>query len=246
MKLSVHNTKQPLYSKSIAKYMARELHIILYPLLTGNYSVPEDKHYWFLCNLQDKTKGSEVVQITQNRSKGPFVKPNQCYGVDYNKTIIRRNKKYHPEVNWFQSEWTRAIKDNYFNPALVYLDTTYFADRYPALRALKTTLDLCKKNTLVICNVMMSNSRAGTGSNLFDESAIIENLLYGDHPQAYSDWNRSKSNPEVNIFHSYEYQTSCTPMRSYIFFKGDLPEESLIQKEFDKFKNWCTYNQFQL
>lgn len=241
-------TKQPDYCKSVAKYTTRELHIDpLYPLFTGNKGLPDPRQYWFLCNLQDNSKGSEVFQLTKKRSYGVFAKPEQIYGVDKDKNIIKKNRRAHPNINWFDEEWTRIIKGHQnFNPGIVYLDTTYFADRYPALRALKATLDLCPKETLVICNVMMSNSRAGLGNNFFDENAIIENLLYSQHPEAYASWNVSPEDKDCNIFHSYEYQTSCTPMRSYIFFKGVLPKEDLIKRKFDKFKDWCQYNQFTL
>lgn len=242
-------TKQPYYSKSVAKYMAREVYIDpLYRLLTGNHNLPDLRQYWFLCNKQDDTEGSEIFQVTkQKRHHGVFAKPQQCFGVDKDKSIIKINKKIHPNANWFDDEWTKVIKgqDN-FNPGIVYLDTCYFGDRYPALHALKQTLDICPEETLVICNVMMSNSRAGLGDKLFDESAIIENLLFSQHPEAYASWNISPEDKDVNIFHSYEYQTSCTPMRSYIFFKGVLPKEDLIKKEFDKFRDWCQYTQFTL
>lgn len=246
MKASIpHNTKQPLYSKSVTKYMAREIHIgILYPLLTNNLSIPQDKHYWYLCNLQDNSEGSEIVQVTKQRSFGQFATLNQCYGVDYQKNIIKKNKKCHPSSNWICDEWTRAIKNNNFDPALVYLDTTYFADRYPATKALKETLDKCKAGTLLIANVMMNNSRAGTGDDLFDQNALLDNLLTNEHPQKYAKWNVSCNDEDVNVFHSFDYKTSKTLMRSYVFFKGTLPDENIIKNEFDKFKNIFSHSSF--
>lgn len=242
-----YTSKQPVYSKSETKYKARELPIaILYPLFTGNHKLPAEKQYLFLCNLQDKSEGSEVSQLIKKRPKGQFAKLNQICGVDKSKSLIKKNKRYWPEANWFDDEWTKVIQDNKFNPGIVYLDTTYMEDKYPALRALKHTLEICKKNTLLICNVMMSNPRAGSGQNLFDENVIIDNLLLSDHPDAYEKWNVSYEDPNVNIFHSYEYQTNKTPMRSYIFFKGTLPSEDTIINKFDEFKDWCKYNQFVL
>ena len=248
MVVAIHRAnKQPDYCKSVTKYLARELHIgVLYPLFTKNFALPEDRHYWYLCNLQDNSEGSEISQLTKPREFGQFAMPNQCYGVDYQKSVIKKNKKLHPESNWICEEWTKAIRNNNFNPALVYLDTTYFGDRYPAIRALKQTMDLCPKDTLLIANVMMANPRAGNGQELFNQDSLVENLLMNQHSQKYASWNTSPEDSDVNVFHSYDYKTSKTTMRSYIFFKGVLPQEETIQKEFTKFKNWCSYSYQQI
>lgn len=233
----------PLFSKSRSKHMARELHIgYLFPLITGNLTIPDIKSYWYLCNKQDETEGSEIYQLTKElRESGGkeyiFSRPEQCYGVDRSSSIIKRNKKLHPDSNWLHGEWNEVLQSEDFDPALVYLDTTSFADRIPAIQALKETLLRCKKNTLVIANVMMNNARAGTGDVFFDKEALIDNLLSEEHPETFANWNISPKNKNLNLFHSYEYRTSKTLMRSYIFFKGVLPRTSLIMNEFNKFKN---------
>lgn len=239
------NSKQPLYCKSVTKYLARELHIILYSLFTGNFCIPDPKQYWFLCNLQERTDTSEVHQLTKERDSGVFVPMERIYGVDRAKSIINKNKKYYPNVNWICSEWERVVRlasgknNKYFDPALVYLDTTSFGDREPALDLLKETLNLCKKDTLVICNLMMNNPRAGLGDVLFDPNIIINNLFKSDNQEAFKDWNISPYNKKEQIFYSYQYQTSCTVMRSYIFFRGTLPKDSLLVKKFKEYRDWC-------
>ena len=248
MVVTAHNTKkQPNYCKSVTKYLARELHIgVLYPLILGRKSIPEDRNYWYLCNVQDNSEGSEIRQLTKQRDFGQFAKMHQCYGVDFQKNIIKKNKKYHPESNWICEEWTSAIRNNNFNPSLVYLDTTYFGDRFPAVMAVTQTMQLCPTNTLLIANVMMANPRAGTGENLFDQYSLVDNILTNQHPEAYAEWNVSPDDHNVNVFHSYEYRTSKTTMRSYIFYKGVLPKEEAFEKEFFKYKDWCSHSNQQI
>lgn len=243
-------TKSPLpsFSKSHAKYMARELHIgFLYHLLTGNLSIPDGLGYWYLCNEQCRSKGSEMYQLTMLKremegTKYVFARPGQCWGVDRSLSIIKKNKERHPKANWIHAEWIEAIQDRrFFKPALVYLDTTSFADKKPAVAALKETLRLCNKNTLVIANVMMNNARAGKGENVFEENALIGNLLFDEHSETFASWNVSPDDPGHNVFHSYEYVTRKTLMRSYIFFKGTLPPARRLEEAFEKFQEWCSF-----
>ena len=242
-----HTTHFPpgFFSKSHTKYLARELHIgVLYPLFTGRLSLPSDKHYWYLCNYQDKSEGSEITQLTKKRDFGYFALSDQCYGVDKDRSVIKENKKLHPNSNWIPDKWTRAIKKDNFNPALVYFDTTYFGEGYPATHDLKETLNCCKdkKDVLLIVNVMMNNPRAGIyGSEEFNPDTLIENIIFNDHPKTYASWNMSSEDNDVNVYHSYEYKTNKTLMRSYIFFNGILPKEEEVKKEFDKYKDWCSH-----
>jgi hypothetical protein len=258
------NTKQPNYCSSKEKYFARELHIDhLYPLFTGNSVVPENRQYYFLSNIQDKSEGSEVSQLIKPRPKGRFISLQNIYGIDIDSKIIKKNKRNWGQANWISDEWTKAItkescKEN-FNPAIVYLDTTYFVDskktteekveyKYPALRALETTLKVCRnlENVLVIANFMMANPRSGKGEDQFSANSIIDNLILSDHPNTYSEWNISQSDKDVSVFHSYEYRTRKTPMRSYIFFKGMLPKEGMVIKTFSNFSDWCVHSCDQL
>jgi len=188
--------------------MARELHIgLLYPLFTGNLTIPDGKGYWYLCNEQSDSKGSEIYQITREPRQRDgrsyfFARPEQCYGVDRNRNIIKRNKRLCPDSNWLAKDWEEAIQDqSVFDPALVYLDTTSFADGRPALGMLNETLLRCKRNTLVIANVMMNQPRAGTGENIFDQNALVNNLFGGNHPQTFAAWNISPDNERKHLVH---------------------------------------------
>lgn len=238
----------PSFSKSQTKYLARELHIgLLYPLFTGNLMIPDGKGYWYLCNEQSNLNGSEIHQITRQsryRDGRPyfFARPEQCYGVDRNHNIIKRNKKLCPDSNWLAEEWIAAIQNqSIFNPALVYLDTTSFADGRIALGMVKETLLNCRRDTLVIANVMMNQPRAGTGEEMFDRNALVNNLFGGDHPQTFAAWNISPEDEREHLVHSYEYKTSKTLMRSYVFFKGVLPPTSEIAEKFNN-KDWCSFH----
>lgn len=247
--MNTNSPWMPSFSKSHAKYMARELHIgFLYRFLSGNLIIPDGKGYWYLCNEQSDSEGSEIYQLTKKPRKWEgntyfFARPEQCYGVDRSVSIIKKNKRLHQNSNWIAAEWNAAIQDqSLFDPALVYLDTTSFADRQPAVTALKETLRRCKKNTLVVANVMMSNARAGEGDNYFDKDALIDNLFEGEHAETFAAWNVSPYDLEESLFHSYEYQTSKTLMRSYIFFKGTLPPTEVMMEEFGRFKKWCSFS----
>jgi len=246
--MQVKSPRMPSFSKSHSKHMARELHIsFLFPLITGNLSIPDAKGYWYLCNEQDNTKGSEIYQLTKELKESGgkkyiFARPEQCYGVDRSSSIIKKNKKLHPDSNWLDGEWNAVLQSEDFDPALVYLDTTSFADKIPAVQALKETLRGCNKNTLVIANVMMNNARAGSGDFFFDKEALIDNLLNDEHAETFANWNISPKNKKLNLFHSYEYRTRKTLMRSYIFFKGVLPCTSLIINEFNKFSGQYSFS----
>jgi hypothetical protein len=240
-------TKLPVFFSSATKFMARELHIgYIYPMFTGNLCIPKGKGYWYLCNEQPNHQGSEYHQLTKllrtsGRGGYTFAQPKQCYGVDRSSALISKNKRLRPESNWIAAEWNAAIQDqSIFDPALVYLDTTSFANGRPAQEILKETLYRCKKGTVVIANVMMTHPRAGDGTALFDEDALINNLFEDIHPRTFSTWNISPDNKSHRIFYSYEYNTSKTLMRSFIFFKGVLPPADQIAEEFDKFKEWCS------
>lgn len=245
--MKTHEICIPSFDKSVTKFVARELHIgYLYPLLTGRYSLRPGKGYWYLCNVQTREEGSEMHQLTRLlRNRGGrecvFATPEQCYGVDRSRKIIKKNKENHPGSNWIAAEWNEAIQDQKsFDPGLVYLDTTSFADRMPARDALLETLRLCNKDTLVIANVMTSNARAGRGDQLLDDGALVDNLLAEQHPETFASWNVSPEDPTQNVFHSYEYKTRKAFMRSYVFFKGVLPTEERMAEEFGRFNDWCS------
>lgn len=222
--------------------MARELNIRLYKLITKNTKAPENKCYLTLANIQDKKPTSEINQIV---ASGLFSK-KQFVGIDYDKHYINKNIKNHPEATWLHGDWNVILSGRNFDPGLVYLDSTHFGDKLPALKTLKNTLDICDFNTLVICNVMETNPRSGLGENIIDTTVLVKNLLYREIPAKYKDWNKTKENPtkeeieNSQIFiPAYQYKTSKTLMKSYVFYKGVIPSKSVFEKEFDNFSRWC-------
>jgi hypothetical protein len=241
--IAMPTTSQPKYSESPHKFMAREFNKRLYRLITGNHSIPSDKQYITLANLQDRTPTSEINQYV---SSGLLL-PNQFVGIDSEKKYITRNKKNHPNATWIHGKWNIIISSNNFNPSLVYLDSTHFADRPPALETLRNTLGICDHGTLLICNVMETNPRSGLGS-LLDTTALVSGLLEDQIPAAYMDWNKDKENASMEEIknssmrvESYTYRTTDrTLMKSFIFYKGVLPSQLEIQNEFKKFDSWCS------
>lgn len=233
---------QPKYSESPHKFMAREFMRRLYLLLTANTSIPVGKKYITLCNYQDKTPTSEINQLV---SSGLLTK-NQFVGIDNEKRFVTLNKKNHKEAEFIHGNWSKIIRSGLFDPGLIYLDSTYFVDRKPALDALRHTMSICDKGALLICNVMTVNPRSGTGVFL-NAPQLISGLLDGLSPVAYMDWNKDKENysleeisNSVMRIPSYDYRTTDkTKMRSFIFYKGVLPPEEIIKKEFDDFDSWC-------
>jgi hypothetical protein len=243
------STTQPKYSESPHKFMARELNMRLYRLITGNYSMPINKQYITLANVQNESPTSEINQFVNSK----LLIKSQFVGIDDSKRLINRNKKLHPQAEFIHGDWNKVITSNNFNPGFIYLDSTYFADRKPALDALRNTMSICDQGALLICNVMETNPRYGTGTDL-NAQALISGLLEGQIAEAFIDWNKNEENPTVednensimNIF-SYVYRTTGkTKMRSFLFYKGVLPLESQIDKLFDEFDSWCEkeFNKF--
>jgi len=234
-------SRQPKYCESPHKFMARDIIPSLYRLFSGNESIPEGKQYLTLASIQDKSPRSEVNQMVNS---GVCTR-KQFVGIDNNKKYIKRNKKAHPEATFICEDWNVLLATRQFDPAIVYLDSTHFGDKLPALRTLKNTLDICKNETLVVCNVMESNPRSGLGEFL-DSKVLLESLLYREIPAKYKDWNRSRDckswsqEENSNIYiPSYTYQTAKTLMKSYIFYKGFMPTEEEIESLFSEFKIWC-------
>lgn len=235
---------QPKYSESPHKYMAREFNIRLYRLITGNYSIPKSQQYITLANIQDKSPTSEINQLVAAK----LLDKSQFVGIDNEKRYINKNKKTHPEAQFIYGNWNSVILSGNFNPSLIYLDSTHFADRKPALDTLRNTISICDEKTLIICNVMETNPRSGVGfSSLLNTNVLVSGLLEDQIPAAYMDWNKDKDYTSISAVgesmmrvDSYDYKTTDrTKMRSFIFYKGLLPPESEIKKEFQKFDFWC-------
>lgn len=239
--ISMPTTHQPKYSQSAHKFMARELNRRFYILFTGSACIPKERQYITLANDQDCSPTSEINQYTLSK----LITKSQFVGIDNDSNYIKKNKKRHPEAKFIHGDWNAKIRSG-LNPGMIYLDSTYFADKKPALDALKTTMSICNEETLLICNVMETNPRSGLGLNL-DAQALISGLFHNQIPEAFIDWNRNTESPTIeenensimNIF-SYVYRTTGkTKMRSFLFYKGLLPPEHIIKNEFEEFDLWC-------
>lgn len=242
--MSATITRQPKYNESPHKFMAREFNRRLHRLYTGKDGVSKNRQYLTLANIQDKSPKSEINQLVNSG----LIIPSQFVGIDYNKHYINRNKKNHPLATWIHGDWNLILEnpDISLNPELVYLDSTHFGDKLPALKTLKTTLNICQEGTLVICNVMETNPRSGLGETVLDSKVLIEKLIDGETSSKYRQWNTHKKNLTLKeaelsniLIPSYRYKTSKTLMRSYIFYKGQSISDSTLQKEFKDFDLWC-------
>lgn len=220
-------TKQPDYNRSSNKFYARKSNSDIFCHIRGLKSIPKDQYYQTLCHFQDNSPGSEIVQLV---SCG-FLKPSQFIGVDSDSDLIEKNKLHHPQSTWLCGDWINVIynQDN-FNPAMVYLDTINELRSPIAARILCKTMELCGPDTLIIANFCANNPRKGRlGGDLFDEGALISNMMKKQHPDFLKEWNKDKKTKFFRCA-SYLYRTNKAWMRSYIFYKGYFNSFDLIEK----------------
>ncbi len=203
---------QPIYDRSLSKFKARAENVKVYCNLTGLKSIPQNRGYWTLCNRQpprsessDSETGSEIVQLTE---MGFLVKP-QFFGVDRDDQIIAINRKWHPDAKWFTGDWLDVIKVQDFNPAMIYLDTTSFADHNTATKMVVQTMMLCPRQTVIFANVMLNDPRS---SKRFRRDTLLRNLELQVPSLELNLWQREVKN--------YLYSsTRYTDMFTYIFYK---------------------------
>jgi len=142
------------------KTEAREQSIILaYQNYFNKTSIPKNKQYWTMCGSHFNNNGKidgELGQLVQSN----LITPDQFHGVDINADIIKSNKKYYPDVSWYQNDFIEAMKNSYinnsFNPAIINCDN---------VRMPKNAVKYLKKLLLFIDN------------NFFDELLLVANLM---------------------------------------------------------------------
>lgn len=151
-------TKQPDYHKSKRKHDARKIMIDLYRATTGLQTIPKDKQYWTLCNLQPDGDfvgfGSEINQIL---AAGLISKKSQFHGIDNNLDYILENKKVHPDANFYHGDWKNVVKfemADAFNPAIIYFDTIYSIDNRDFISDLATTMNYAAPGTFIAANAV--------------------------------------------------------------------------------------------
>jgi len=198
---------QPEYNKSPYKLAARVENVEAYKKATGLQSIPIGREYWTLCNDQSQDDGAEIVQL-QNLG---FLTKDQFHGVDWDHDIIEDNKKCHPQAHWYEGDWIEVIGSTKFNPALVYLDSTSFADHRVALNLTVRTMFLCPHGTVLIANVMLNDPRS---SKQFDEDKLIDDLSTEVPSMELNKWDTTVRN--------FQYSsTGKTYMISYVLYKKE-------------------------
>lgn len=151
-------TRQPDYNKSKRKHDARKIMIDLYRATTKRESIPDDKQYWTLCNIQPEgdhlTFGSEINQIL---SAGLIKNKNQFHGIDNNLEYIQQNRITHPEAHFYHGDWKNVVKYEViegFNPAIIYFDTIYSIDNRDFIHDLATTMNYSPPGTFIAANAV--------------------------------------------------------------------------------------------
>ncbi len=196
---------QPDYYKCIYKAAARQTNVEAYRRLSGRKRIPKNRSYWTLCNKQPRDDGSEIVQM----QKEGLLTKSQFHGVDRDSEIIEQNKVWHPTANWHVGEWTEVIENCEFEPALIYLDTTNFADHWTATDTVVRTMMLCPPHTVLLANLLLNDPYS---SKRFDPDKIIEHL--GSHVPSMEIRRWS------NVVESFIYSTTGkTYLITYILHK---------------------------
>lgn len=197
---------QPLYEESPEKVAARAQNVTIYRRLTGNHTIPADREYWTLANYQSQNPDSEISQM---RRIGLLDK-RQFHGVDRDETIVAQNRTWHPEANWYGGEWVNIINSVEFNPAMIYLDTTAFADRRAAVRDVVGTMLLCRNpQTVLFANAMLNDPRS---HRKIDPNGLLQLICKGIPPRELRRWNLSVEN--------FDYaMTGKTTMMTYVFHR---------------------------
>lgn len=88
------------------------------------HSLPKDKEYWTLANLQGDTELHEYGQLVASK----LLEPQQFHGVDTDDEIIKKNRNALPKAHWYKGDFLtviqKALKNNGSNPGLIYYDST--------------------------------------------------------------------------------------------------------------------------
>ena len=154
-------------------------------------SIPTPKQYWTMCGAHfdetGKLKG-ECGQLTQDG----LIKPEQFHGVDREESIIKKNKKHYPEINWycedFRDAMAEAAIEGWFNPAIINYDGVM--QSRSSAKYLKRILNFIDNNVheelLLVANFLLNSpyksnvgSHCETGSEVIDE--LLRIYIFPDH-----------------------------------------------------------------
>ena len=201
---------QPDYGLCEYKVEARVKGIEMWKGLSGSNSIPIDKQYITLCNVQNPNcEGTEIVQL---KDMGVISSYSQFIGIDRDQQIIDQNKMWIPEATWICGEWSDAIREiNNFDPALIYMDLTSWVCSDSVLNIIDSTLHLCPINTVILINVMINNPRS---NRIFDSKYIVDNLPKTVPPSEMAKWTSEVLNFTYNA-------TGRTEMQTFAMLKKD-------------------------
>lgn len=197
---------QPDYTESAIKQTVRNKNIEKYRQITGLQSIPENRTYCTLASKQPNKPGSEIVQMVETG----FLLPQQFHGVDRDEKIIKHNRQAHPLANWYHCEWLDFLQDvGIENAAMIYLDTTSFADHGIATSLVVNTMMISPPQCILFANVMMNDPRS---HRHFDKTVLVKNICNQIPPPLLDEWNL--------VVENYDYSlTGRTRMKTFIFRK---------------------------
>jgi hypothetical protein len=209
-----HPTTQPNYIASPNKKDVRKLNVELCRRFTGLQTIPQDRSYWTLCNLQPDHPNSEINQML---SLGLISDVSQFHGVDYRLDVIQANKRSHPKANWYHGEWAEVIEAAHsageFNPAFIYFDSTHIVEGRPVRANLAEIIPRCPEGTVLFLNVMMNNPRC---RERYDADNLVDSL----HRRVIGLRRWNVCGDEFRLPH-YDYTTTGkTKMKTFLFYNG--------------------------
>ena len=188
------------------KVQARRENVAIYRRLSGLQSIPTDKTYWTLANIQTTEATSEINQLVE---LGLLTK-NQFIGVDNNPSLIEQDRVNHPEATFYAGEWTDVISNNEFNPALVYLDLMSVADSPASADIVYRTMKACPSGAVLIVNVSLNNAYNGHKTTI---DSLLENVTDKMSEAEIACWN-------FDDFEVFEYNGSGSTVMCSIGLKG--------------------------
>jgi len=215
----------PEFYKCHKKKLSRQDTIIdAYRNIFNTHSIPLDRQYWTLCNYQadnmgNITEASEIGQMVNSE----LIKINQFYGVDILPEVIKHNKKYITNANWFTGSLYDIIIDNldYFNPSIINIDLNCMMNKsiHIITRILELINALKTKNIMIVLNVMITNPRQKTTSQLIEinKSFISKFLKNKSFLNNAVDWNIYKN--KIYSYHGTG-KKGKTIMSTLILWKG--------------------------
>lgn len=199
-----------LFHTEIEKIQARAENIKLYRQLTGLKSIPKDRGYWTLCNIQENKTGSEILQV----ERAGLATKQQFHGVDKNVVLVTQNKLWHPTAHWYAGDWLEVIEGcENFNPALIYLDTQSFVNMHIAAEMVSRTMMMCPPQTLLLANVMTNDPMRLKKRLTIEKDELLAAIARKVPSMELERWMK-----EIRNFH-YN-QTGRTDMQTYALYKS--------------------------